>query len=62
MSDQTRLNWVAPRVRIAIEMALPLDPLVPNAETIAAMQEARQAGLPRFASIDALIADLNADE
>jgi hypothetical protein len=26
MSDQTRLNWVAPRVRIAIKKALPLDP------------------------------------
>ena len=31
--------------RIAAEKALPFDPLVPNAETIAAIQEARLGGL-----------------
>ena len=48
--------------RIAAEKALPFDPLVPNAKTIAAMKEARNGGLPRFDSIDALMADLNADD
>jgi len=48
--------------RIAAEKALPFDPLVPNAETIAAMKEARRGGLPRFDSIEALMADLNAGD
>ena len=45
--------------RIAREKALPFEPLVPNAETIAAMKEARRGTLPSFASVDALMADLN---
>jgi DNA-damage-inducible protein J len=48
--------------RIAAEKALPFEPLVPNAETIAAMREARQGGLPRFKTVEALFADLNADD
>ncbi len=48
--------------RIAAEKALPFAPLVPNAETIAAMEEARRGNLPRFDSIEALMADLNADD
>jgi len=48
--------------RIAAEKALPFDPLVPNAETIAAMKEARRGGLPRFTSVEALMADLNAGD
>jgi DNA-damage-inducible protein J len=47
--------------RIAAEKALPFEPLVPNAETIATMREARQGGLPRFKTVEALFADLNAD-
>jgi DNA-damage-inducible protein J len=58
VSDAFRMMMV----RIAAEKALPFDPLVPNAETIAAMQEARQGDLPRFDSIDALMADLNAGD
>ncbi|MEO7026549.1 MAG: type II toxin-antitoxin system RelB/DinJ family antitoxin [Caulobacteraceae bacterium] len=46
--------------RIAAEKALPFEPLVPNAETIAAMREARAGGLPRFKTLKALFADLNA--
>jgi len=34
--------------RVVAEKALPFEPLVPNAETIAAMREARAGGLPRF--------------
>ncbi len=48
--------------RVAREKALPFEPLVPNDETIAAMKEARRGGLPSFKSVDALVADLNADD
>lgn len=47
--------------RIATEKALPFD-LVPNAETIEAMQELKRGGGKAFASIDDLMADLNADD
>ena len=48
--------------RIAREKALPFEPLVPNATTIAAMKEARQGGLKSFANAQDLMADLNADD
>lgn len=48
--------------RIAHEKALPFEPLVPNATTIAAMVEARRGGLKSFSSVEALMADLNADD
>jgi DNA-damage-inducible protein J len=48
--------------RIAREKALPFEPLVPNATTIAAMKEARQGGLKSFGSVQDLMADLNADD
>jgi DNA-damage-inducible protein J len=48
--------------RIAVEKALPFEPLVPNAETIEAMLEARRGGLPRFKTVEALFADLNAGD
>nr|VFK22163.1 MAG: DNA-damage-inducible protein J [Candidatus Kentron sp. MB]VFK27776.1 MAG: DNA-damage-inducible protein J [Candidatus Kentron sp. MB]VFK74430.1 MAG: DNA-damage-inducible protein J [Candidatus Kentron sp. MB] len=48
--------------RIATEHTLPFDPLIPNAETVEAMKEARQGGLESFESIDALMADLNAND
>lgn len=47
--------------RIAKEKALPFEPLVPNAETIEAMKEARAGKLQSFNSIDELMADLNAN-
>lgn len=46
--------------RVAHEKALPFEPLVPNAKTIAAMKEARKGGLKQFDSVDSLMADLNA--
>ena len=58
VSDAFRLMMT----RIAAEKALPFEPLVPNAETIEAMKEARKAGLPRFKNVDALLADLNAGD
>jgi DNA-damage-inducible protein J len=48
--------------RVAREKALPFEPLVPNAETIAAMKEARRGGLPAFNSTDELMRDLHADD
>jgi len=47
-------------VRIAREKALPFEPLVPNAETIEAMKEARKGRLPRFKTVEALFKDLDA--
>jgi DNA-damage-inducible protein J len=47
---------------VAREKALPFEPLVPNAETVAAMKEARRGKLPAFKSVNALMADLNADD
>lgn len=49
-------------IRVAREKALPFDPLVPNAITIEAMKEARRGGLKSFATVDDLMADLNADD
>lgn len=46
--------------RVAAEKALPFEPLVPNAETIAAMREAKKGRLPRFRTVDDLMRDLNA--
>jgi DNA-damage-inducible protein J len=58
VSDAFRLMLT----RIAHDKALPFEPLVPNAVTIAAMKEARRGGLKSFGSVDALMADLNADD
>jgi len=58
VSDAFRLMMT----RIAAEKALPFEPLIPNAETIEAMLEARRGNLPRFDSVEALFADLNADD
>ena len=48
--------------RVAREKALPFEPLVPNAETIEAMKEARRGGLTSFTSVEELMSDLNADD
>lgn len=48
--------------RVAREKALPFEPLVPNAETIRAMKEARRGNLPSFANVEELIADVNAED
>ena len=58
VSDAFRIMMI----RIAKEKALPFAPLAPNAETIAAMKEARRGNLPSFDTVDDLIADLNADD
>lgn len=48
--------------RVAREKALPFEPLVPNAETIEAMKEARRGNLRSFKTVNDLMADLNADD
>jgi DNA-damage-inducible protein J len=48
--------------RIAKERALPFEPLVPNEETIQAMQEARARKVRTAKSPEDLIAQLNADD
>lgn len=56
VSDAVRLLLT----KVAREHTLPFDLLVPNAQTIEAMKEARRGGLPSFVSVDDLMADLNA--
>ena len=58
ISDAVRLLLT----RVAHEKALPFEPLTPNAVTVAAMKEARAGKLARFTSVDALMADLHADD
>ena len=58
VSDAFRLMMV----RTAAEKRLPFDPLVPNAETAEAMEAARRNELVSVGSVDALMADLNADD
>ena len=48
--------------RIAAEKALPFSPLVPNAETIAAMEEHLHGPLPRVNTVEELLAELHADD
>ena len=58
VSDAIRLLMV----RVADDQALPFDLHVPNEETIAAMKELDAGGGQRFDSVEALMADLNADD
>lgn len=48
--------------RIAKEKALPFEPLIPNAETIAAMKAARRGELTTVDNINDLMESLNADD
>jgi len=45
--------------RIAREKSLPFEPLIPNAETIEAMKEARRGGLSHVKTVSALFKALN---
>jgi DNA-damage-inducible protein J len=47
--------------RIAADKALPFEPLVPNAETVAAMKAARRGELVTVGEPSGLLASLNAD-
>jgi DNA-damage-inducible protein J len=48
--------------RVAAEKALPFEVKTPNPATTAAMQEARNGGLPSFRNVSDLMADLNAED
>jgi DNA-damage-inducible protein J len=48
--------------RVAREQALPFEPLVPNAATIKAMKDARSSKTKKHATLELLMADLNADD
>ena len=58
VSDAFRLMLT----RIAREKALPFEPLIPNARTIAAIKEARRGRLKRYPNSKALLKSLNADD
>lgn len=58
VSDAMRLMLT----RVAIEKALPFEPLVPNEVTIQAMREARRGKTVKHKSLDALMAELHADD
>ena len=58
VSDAVRLLLT----RVAREKALPFAPLIPNAETIAAMKEARAGNLARFDDVESLLDDLHEDD
>lgn len=58
VSDAVRLMLT----RVAHDKALPFEPLIPNGTTVAAMREARAGNLKSYESVDALMADLNADD
>jgi DNA-damage-inducible protein J len=58
VSDAFRLMMV----RIAKDKALPFEPLVPNADTIEAMEAARRGDLVTVGPIEKLLASLNADD
>ncbi len=57
VSDAIRLMMV----RVVNERRLPFD-LVPNAKTIAAMEEARAGNLESFDTVEDLLADLDATD
>jgi len=58
VSDAIRLMLM----RVAAEKALPFPLKVPNAETKAALEEAKGGTLPSFETVDDLMADLNAPD
>ncbi len=58
VSDAFRLLMV----RVARDKALPFEPLVPNAKTIAAIKAARRGELTKVDRPDSLIKKLNADD
>jgi DNA-damage-inducible protein J len=58
VSDAFRLLML----RVAQDKALPFEPLIPNAETIAAMKDSLRGEGKSFTTIEELMADLNADD
>ncbi len=58
VSDAFRLLLL----RVAQDKELPFEPLIPNAETIAAMEASLRGEEKSFSTIEDLMADLNADD
>jgi DNA-damage-inducible protein J len=58
LSDAVRLLLM----RIAHDKAMPFNPLIPNAETITAIEEARTGNLHRVNSTKELFEELNAED
>ena len=58
VSDAFRLLLL----RVAQDKALPFEQLIPNAETIAAMEDSLRGEGKSFTTIEELMADLNADD
>ena len=58
VSDSFRLLMI----RVAQDKAMPFEPLIPNAETIAAMEESMRGELIQVGTIADLLADLNAND
>jgi DNA-damage-inducible protein J len=58
LSDAFRLLLI----RVAREKALPFEPLIPNATTIKAIEEARRGELISIGTLDDLFTELNADD
>lgn len=58
VSDAVRLLLI----RIAREHALPFDPLIPNAETVEAMLEARRGNLESAATIEQFMEAMDAKD
>ncbi len=58
VSDAFRLMMV----RIAADKALPFEPLIPNADTIAAIKAARLGDVTTIGPPSALLASLNAED
>jgi len=48
--------------RVATDGAMPFEPLIPNAETIAAMEAARRGEVVTVGSVAELFADLDAND
>ncbi len=57
VSDAVRLLLT----RVAHDHALPFDPLIPNAETVAAMLEARAGLVPSVAAVEQFKDAMNAE-
>lgn len=58
VSDAVRLMLI----KVAREHALPFDPFIPNAETVAAMMEARQGGLRSAKTVEQFLEGMNAPD
>ena len=58
VSDAFRLMMV----RIVKDKALPFEPLIPNAETVEAMREARRGKLKKYPNAKAMLKAFNADD